>query len=87
MYATAYFSFYLNVFIYTMYAPRSHVYTVYIEHTINPYRKHSFTCNQGVHLCADIVHQSYEYTVYNNGCRNKISLTQSINQVGCIYYI
>ena len=49
--ATAYFSFYLNVFIQTMYALMTNIPWLYTVHTINPYQKRSFTCNKGAHMC------------------------------------
>ena len=49
--ATAYFSFYLNVFLHTMYALMTNIPWLYTVNTINPYQKHSFTCNKGAHMC------------------------------------
>ena len=86
LYATAYFSFCLNVFIHTMYALMTNIPWLYTVHTINPYQKHSFTCNKGAHMC--YILRGYRTSIiriYSNGFRKKISLTQPINQLGRIY--
>ena len=43
--------FILNVFIHTMYALMTNITWLYTVHAINPYQKHSFTCNIGAHMC------------------------------------
>ena len=71
-----------------MYAVMTSIPWLYTVHTINPYQKIVLRVTKAricVTFCAGIVHQSYEFTVCSNGCRKKISLTQSINQLGCIY--
>ena len=73
-----------------MYALMTNIHWLYTVHTINPYQNIVLRVTEAricVTFCTDIVHQSYEFTVYSNGCWNKISLTQSINQLGCIYIV
>ena len=71
-----------------MYALMTNIPWLYTVPTINPYQKIVLRVTKAricVTFSADIVHQSYEFTVYSNVCRKKISLTQSMNQLGRIY--